>query len=183
LSKTLLRTYTAERLTLRFRALLFRQAQRLSLAYHDRKGTADANYRIQSDAGSVSTVAVDGVIPFVSAGVTFVAMLAIIANIELKLALIALVYGPVFVLLTWAYRRRLRARHREVKELESSALSVVQEVLTSIRVVKAFGQEDREEQRFTNRASEGWGRGCGWPSSTGRSGWRSGWSPRWGPGR
>ena len=157
MSKTLLRTYTAERLTLRFRALLFRQAQRLSLAYHDRKGTADANYRIQSDAGSVSTVAVDGVIPFVSAGVTFIAMLVIIANIELTLALIALVYGPVFVLLTWAYRRRLRARHREVKELESSALSVVQEVLTSIRVVKAFGQEDREEQRFTNRASEGMG--------------------------
>jgi ATP-binding cassette, subfamily B, bacterial len=157
MSKTLLRTYTAERLTLRFRALLFRQAQRLSLAYHDRKGTADANYRIQSDATSVSTVAVDGVIPFVSAGVTFIAMLAIIASIELTLALIALVYGPVFVLLTWAYRRRLRARHREVKELESSALSVVQEVLTSIRVVKAFGQEDREEQRFTDRASEGMG--------------------------
>ncbi len=157
MSKTLLRTYTAERLTLRFRGLLFRQAQRLSLAYHDRKGTADANYRIQSDASSVSTVAVDGVIPFVSAGLTFVAMLAIIANIELTLALIALVYGPIFVVLTWAYRRRLRARHREVKELESSALSVVQEVLTSIRVVKAFGQEDREEQRFTNRASEGMG--------------------------
>jgi ATP-binding cassette subfamily B protein len=157
MGKTLLRTYTAERLTLRFRAQLFRQAQRLSLAYHDRKGTADANYRIQSDAGSVSTVAVDGVIPFVSAGVTFIAMLVIIANIELTLALIALVYGPVFVLLTWGYRRRLRARHREVKELESSALSVVQEVLTSIRVVKAFGQEDREEQRFTNRASEGMG--------------------------
>jgi ATP-binding cassette, subfamily B, bacterial len=157
MSKTLLRTYTAERLTLRFRAHLFRQAQRLSLAYHDRKGTADANYRIQSDAASVSTVAVDGVIPFVSAGVTFLAMLVIIANIEMTLALIALVYGPVFVVLTWAYRRRLRARHREVKELESSALSVVQEVLTSIRVVKAFGQEDREEQRFTNRASEGMG--------------------------
>ena len=157
MSKTLLRTYTAERLTLRFRALLFRQAQRLSLTYHDRRGTADANYRIQSDAASVSTVAVDGVIPFVSAGITFVAMLVIIANIELTLALIALVYGPVFVVLTWAYRRRLRARHREVKELESSALSVVQEVLTSIRVVKAFGQEDREEQRFTTRASEGMG--------------------------
>lgn len=157
MSKTLLRTYTAERLTLRFRGLLFRQAQRLSLAYHDRQGTADANYRIQSDAGSVSTVAVDGVIPFVSAGITFIAMLVIIASIDPTLALIALVYGPVFAVLTWAYRRRLRARHREVKVLESSALSVVQEVLTSIRVVKAFGQEDREEERFTTRASEGMG--------------------------
>ncbi|HEX8690220.1 MAG TPA: ABC transporter ATP-binding protein [Solirubrobacterales bacterium] len=155
MSKSLMRTYTAERLTLHFRAQLFRHAQRLSLAYHDRKGTADANYRIQSDAASVSSVAVDGVIPFVSAGITFLAMLVIIANIDMTLALIALVYAPVLVVLTWAYRRRLRARHREVKALESSALSVVQEVLTSVRVVKAFGQEDREEHRFTNRASEG----------------------------
>jgi ATP-binding cassette subfamily B protein len=155
MAQGLMRTYTSERLTLQFRAQLFRQAQRLSLAYHDREGTADANYRIQSDAASVSSVAVDGVIPFVTAGFTFVAMLVIIANIELTLALIALVYAPVLVLLTWAYRRRLRARHREVKALESSALSVVQEVLTSVRVVKAFGQEDREESRFANRASEG----------------------------
>jgi ATP-binding cassette subfamily B protein len=155
MSKSLLRTYTAERLTLHFRALLFRHAQRLSLGYHDRKGTADANYRIQSDAASVSGVAVDGVIPFVSAGITFVSMLVIIANIDLTMALIALVYAPVLVVLTWAYRRRLRNRHREVKALESSALSVVQEVLTSVRVVKAFGQEDREEGRFTNRATEG----------------------------
>jgi ATP-binding cassette, subfamily B, bacterial len=155
MSKSLLRTYTGERLTLHFRAQLFRHAQRLSLAYHDRKGTADANYRIQSDATSVSSVAVDGVIPFISAGITFVAMLAIIANIDMTLALIALVYAPVLAVLTWAYRRRLRVRHREVKALESSALSVVQEVLTSVRVVKAFGQEDREENRFTNRASEG----------------------------
>ena len=68
---------------------------------------------------------------------------------------LALVVAPAVVLLTWAYRRRLRQRHREVKQLESSALSVVQEVLTSLRVVKAFGQEDREERRFSVRAGEG----------------------------
>jgi ATP-binding cassette subfamily B protein len=42
-----------------------------------------------------------------------------------------------------------------VKALESSALAVVQEVLGSIRVVKAFGQEEREEERFAQRAGEG----------------------------
>jgi ATP-binding cassette, subfamily B, bacterial len=157
MSQSLLKTYTSERLTLRFRSKLFRQAQRLSLAYHDRRGTADANYRIQTDSTNVATVAVDGVIPFASAAFTFVAMLIVIANIDVTLALIALVYAPVLIVLTWAYRRRLRVRHREVKMLESSALSVVQEVLTSIRVVKAFGQEEREEHRFTARAGEGMG--------------------------
>jgi ATP-binding cassette subfamily B protein len=155
LSTRLLRTYTSERLSLRFRAKLFRHAQRLSMAYHDRKGSADANYRIQSDAAAIPSVAVGGVIPFVSSAFTFAMMMVVIAGIELSLALIALVVAPVMAGLTWGYRRRLRVRHREVKALESSALGVVQEVLTSLRVVKAFGQEEREEQRFTVRAADG----------------------------
>ena len=48
---------------------------------------------------------------------------------------------------------------RAVKKLESSALSVVQEVLAAVRVVKAFGQEEREEERFVRRSSAGmWAR-------------------------
>ena len=42
-----------------------------------------------------------------------------------------------------------------MKKLESGALSVVQEVLTGLRVVKAFGQEDREHERFVGRSSAG----------------------------
>ena len=155
LSTQLLRTYTGERLTLQFRSQLFRHVQRLSISFHDRQGTADSNYRIQSDASSLQTIAVDGVIPFVASSLTLVAMLYVTARIDAMLAAIALVVAPAIVLLTWAYRRRLRQRHREVKQLESSALSVVQEVLTSLRVVKAFGQEDREERRFVVRAGEG----------------------------
>jgi ATP-binding cassette subfamily B protein len=155
LSTQLLRTYTGERLTLHFRSQLFRHVQRLSISFHDRQGTADSNYRIQGDAASLQKIAVDGVIPFVASIFTLVAMLYVTARIDAVLAAIALVVAPALVLLTWAYRRRLRQRHREVKQLESSALSVVQEVLTSVRVVKAFGQEDREERRFVLRAGEG----------------------------
>lgn len=155
LSSSLLKTYTSQRLTLHWQARLFHHAQRLSLSYHDRKGTADANYRIQSDTSSIPKVAVEGVIPFIASGVTFVSMLAVTAKIEPTLAAIAITVAPILALLTWTYRRRLRARHREVKALESSALAVVQEVLTSLRVVKAFGQEAREEARFKNRAGAG----------------------------
>src|SRR5213594_220270 len=44
---SLVTMYTGEKLLRGFRAQLFRQAQRLSLSYHDRKGTADSLYRIQ----------------------------------------------------------------------------------------------------------------------------------------
>jgi ATP-binding cassette subfamily B protein len=149
------RTYTGEMLVLGFRARLFRHVQRLSLSYHDVQGTADSTYRIQYDATAIQRVAVDGVIPFLGSAVTLTAMLYVIARIDLLLAGVALVVTPLLFLLTWFYRRRLRIRHREVKKLESSALSIVQEVLGSLRVVKAFGQEDREHDRFVGRSGEG----------------------------
>jgi ATP-binding cassette subfamily B protein len=154
-SDTLLRTYTSEKLVLRFRSRLFRHVQRLSLAYHDTKGVADSTYRIQYDAPAIQRVAIDGVIPFLASSATLVAMIYVTARIDVLLAAIALAVTPVLFLLTWTYRQRLRTRHREVKKLESSALSVVQEVLAALRVVKAFGQEGREEERFVTRSTAG----------------------------
>jgi ATP-binding cassette subfamily B protein len=151
----MLRTYTGERLQLDLRARLFRRLQQLSLSYHDSRGTADAGYRVQYDALAIRTVAVDSLIPFMTAAFTVLSMLYVTTKIDATLALVTLVVTPVLALLTWAYRRRLRVRHREVKQLESSALAVVQEVLTALRVVKAFGQEHREEERFVDRSIVG----------------------------
>src|SRR5205085_6615504 len=62
MGNNLLQTYTGEKLLLRFRGKLFQHIQRLSLAYHDRIGTADSTYRIQYDAMSLQYVAVQSVI-------------------------------------------------------------------------------------------------------------------------
>ncbi len=155
LTASLLRTFTGEKLVLEFRAQLFRHVQRLSLAYADSKGTADSTYRIQYDAPAIQSIAIDGVIPFITAGLTIAGMIYVTARIDWELALIALAVTPILFLLTRFYRKRLRQQSREVKRLESSAVSVVQEVLSALRVVKAFGQEDREEERFVRRSSEG----------------------------
>ncbi len=155
MGSSLLRTYIGEKLVLGFRAQLFRHIQRLSLSYTDSKGTSDSVYRIQYDAPAIQSIAIDGVIPFISAAVTIAAMITVTARIDWQLALVALAVSPVLFLLTRVYRRRLRRQSREVKRLESSALSVVHEVLAAIRVVKAFGQEDREQERFVRRSGEG----------------------------
>lgn len=155
LAASLLRTYTAEKLGLDFRAQLFRHVQRLSLAYHDSRGTSDSVYRIQYDTSAIQYVAIDGVLPFVTASVTFVSMLYVIFKIDWQLALVALVVSPILALSTRISRRSLRRQSRQVKMVESAAFSVVQEVLGALRLVKAFGQEDREQQRFVRHASEG----------------------------
>src|SRR5207249_1618608 len=141
LTNTLLQAYVKEKLVLNFRRRLFRHVQRLSLAYHDARGASDSTYRIQHDATAVEYVLIEGVIPFVSATVTLVGMIYVMARLDWQLALIAIGVSPGLFVTSRAFRRRLRRQSREVKKLESSAQAIVQEVLGALRIVKAFGQE------------------------------------------
>src|SRR5439155_18124585 len=107
----------------------------------------------------IQSIAIDGVIPFIGAFFPLAGMLYVTARIDGQLALVALAVSPVLVRVARASRRRLRSQSRAVKKLESSALAVVQEVLAAVRVVKAFGQEEREQERFVRRSSAGmWAR-------------------------
>jgi ATP-binding cassette, subfamily B, bacterial len=147
--------YTGERLLLGFREALFGQAQRLSLSYHDKVGTSDAVYRIQNDASALQWVAVYGVTPLLTAALTVAGMIYVTARIDMQLALVALAVVPLLLGISQVYRMRVRSGWKEAKQLESSALGVVQEVLTGLRVVKAFAQEDREQERFVDVAGAG----------------------------
>lgn len=147
-------TVAVEKLTLSFRARLLQHVQRLSFAFHDRRGTADSIYRIQYDAPAISNLAVMTIIPFLSSALTLVAMVYVIVRIDWQLALVALLITPMLYLLGRAYRRRMRPRYRDAKRLESAALGVVQEILTSFRVVKSFGTEEREKRRYESKSEE-----------------------------
>ncbi len=151
---SLIETYTGERMVLSFRARLFHYVQRLSLSYHDTKGASDSAYRIYYDAPCIQWVAVQGVMPFVTAAFTLVGMIYITARIDWQLAMVAMTVSPVLFLVTKIFRRRLRSEWSKVKEVESQALAVVQEVLSALRIVKAFGQEDREEGRFLSHSRD-----------------------------
>lgn len=156
-SAWMLGTYTGERLVLSFRAKLFQHVQRLSLAYHDSRGSTDATYRVQYDAPAIQWILLDGLVPMVSSALKLVGMIVVMLLLDPVIALIALGVAPILFVLTRYYRLRVRDQWREVKQLESSAMSVVQEVIGSLRVVKAFGQEEREHSRFLQHSSKGMG--------------------------
>src|SRR6266496_1212477 len=155
LANKFMQAYVGERLVLAFRTQLVQHAQRLSLSYHDSKGSADSLYRINQDAGVIDKIMVEGIIPFVTAGITLAMMIVVMTRLDWQLALVALTVCPPLFLLSRLYRPRMRRQSRHVKKLESSALAVVQETLGALRVVKAFGQESRETDRFVHRSTEG----------------------------
>ncbi len=155
LANRFMQAYVGERLVLGFRTQLVQHAQRISMSYHDSKGSADSLYRIQQDAAVIDKIMVEGIIPFVAAAVTLVMMIVVTLRLDWQLALVALGVSPPLFVLSRLYRPRMRRQSRHVKKLESSALAVVQETLGALRVVKAFGQESRETDRFVHRSTEG----------------------------
>lgn len=155
LGSWLLETYTGEKLVLSFRARLFHHVQRLSLSYHDAKGASDSTYRIQYDTPSIQYVAVHGIIPVVTAGFTLVGMIYVTARIDWHLALVAITVSPVLFVFTRIFQRRIRSEWSKVKDIESYTMAVIQETVATLRIVKAFGQEEREKERFVHHSEKG----------------------------
>ena len=159
LANSFLRTWTAEKLLLDFRVRLFSHLQRLSLGYHDTKGTTDSVYRIQYDTASMQYLAIDGLGPFVTSAVTLLVMFYVTFHIDAQLAMVAMVISPVLFMLSMVYQPHFRKRSKEVKQLESSSMAVLQEVLSVVRIVKAFGREKHEEDRYVHKSQAGmWAR-------------------------
>ncbi len=148
------RTYTGEKMTLDFRAQLFSHGQRLSMAYHDAKGVSHSLYRVQYDATALQRVTLDGLLPMLTSLITVVAMIYVIALINGQLALVALSICPLLIYLIKKYKYPLRKRWRQQKRLDHAAVSVITEVFSSLRVVKAFTQETVEHERYKDRATK-----------------------------
>src|SRR5436853_1220852 len=138
------------RMTLDVRARLFRQMQRLSIAYHDTVGAADSAYRTLNDAPMLRSFGIDSIIPLTTSILTLGAMILVMVYLDWQLALISLLVSPLMFLLTLAFRPRIRAGWRKFRASESAAMEVAQESLGASRLVKSYGQEERKNEQLVS---------------------------------
>jgi ATP-binding cassette, subfamily B, bacterial len=148
-----LQTYVGEKLVWDFRAKLLNHVQRLPLSFLDRYGATDSVYRIQHDAPAVQYVVIQGLIPLCTSLFTLVGMIFVTVRIDTSLALVALGITPILLILTVAASHQARRQSETIKVLDTRAMSVIQEVMGCIRVIKAFAQEDAEHERFVRRST------------------------------
>jgi ATP-binding cassette subfamily B protein len=154
LASWLLQTYIGERLVFELRTQLFWHSQRLGLATHDRRGVNDIAYRIQHDSPAIQFIFMQGFVPLLTSTLAFVGMLYVTMRIDWAIATVALVLSPAMLIAARQAGRRARKGWQEVKTLDSSAMLLMSEALSSIRVVKAFNKEDFENARFRMRSRE-----------------------------
>ena len=136
------------------RRILYHHIQRLSLAYHDQKRTGDLISTVTADIDSIQDFISQALLGMVVAVLTLVGMLGVMFYLNWRFTLIALSITPFLFIVVYTYTRRIKQASRDLRKKEGEVVSVVAEVLNSIRVVKAFAREGYEEERLAQRSLE-----------------------------
>jgi ATP-binding cassette subfamily B protein len=110
--------------------------------------------RVTSDIDAVQDFVNSALLGILVNSLTLVGMIGVMFYINWRFTLIALSVSPVLFVFVYFFTRRIKQFSRAVRTKESELTSVVQEVFTSIRVVKAFAREDYEQERFEARSLE-----------------------------
>jgi subfamily B ATP-binding cassette protein MsbA len=137
------------------RATIYAHVQKLSLAFHDQKRTGDLISRVTNDIDAIQSFITSGLLNVLVNIITLVGMIGVMFYLNWKFTLIALSVAPVLFVVVFTYTRRIKKAAREVRKKEGEITSVVEEVLSSIRVVKAFAREDYEVRRLEEESLEG----------------------------
>ena len=136
------------------RRALYHHIQRLSLSYHDRKPTGDLINTVTGDIDAIQDFISQALLGIVVNVLTLAGMLVVMFYLDWRFTLIALSVTPFLFIVVYTYTRRIKQASRALRKKEGEVVSVVQEVLSSIRVVKAFAREDYEEARFEQQSLE-----------------------------
>lgn len=149
-------SYVETRLTqgmvLNFRSDLFKHAQRLSLAFHDRQRAGTMIYAINFQANSAAGL-VTALLPLAQAALTLTGMFWITFGLSRNLALLSLTVVPFLYLAAGHYVKRIQPRLRETRDMEGESLSIIHEAISMLRVILAFGREDHEHTKFREQGS------------------------------
>jgi ATP-binding cassette subfamily B protein len=127
---------------------LFARLQRRSLLFHSRNSVGDTMSRITVDGWAVHKVLDTLCFAPAHALLTIVAMIVLMSQLDGKLTWIALLTAPLMVCASFLVGKPLRAAAKLRREIESRIQSHIQQTLTGIPVVQAFGQEEREQEKF-----------------------------------
>lgn len=137
------------------RRKVYSHIQKLSLAFHDQERTGDLISRVTSDIDSIQSFITQGLLGILINLITLLGMVGVMFYLDWRFTLIALSVAPLLFAVVYSYTRRIKKASRAVRKKEGEITSVVEEVLSSIRVVKAFAREDYEVTRLEEESLEG----------------------------
>ncbi len=139
-----------ERITRDLRDTVFRHMQRLELSWFSRTKAGQIMARILTDTEQAKAILAEVATRSIQNFAQVIVTIVILVTMSPKLALISLVVVPLISVLLQPLLRRLRHGHRRLRNEYGEITSVLQEVISGIRLVKSFRGEPHEDERFTS---------------------------------
>ena len=149
-----LATTVAKRVGYELRHMLYHHVQRLSLSFYEQRQTGDMVVRLTSDIDATEDLISSAALGIVLNIMTLAGMMGVMFYLDWRFSLIGLSVAPFLFVVVYRFTRRIKKAARAVKQKESELASVVQESISSVRVVKAFAREDFEENRLDRHSQE-----------------------------
>ena len=152
------RTYCTDSLSQKvsydIRNRFYDKLQHLSFAYHDKEHTGDLMSKATADVEAIRRFVNMGLVRALEVVVRIIALVAILSLMNWELTLISLVFVPFIVIRSSMVMGRLRAMWTRVQQRMGEAVTILQENLVGIHVVKAFASEEFEKEKFARKAQE-----------------------------
>jgi subfamily B ATP-binding cassette protein MsbA len=136
------------------RGKLYDHLQKLSLSYFDRAKTGDLLSRVTNDIDSIQSFVSTALLGMVINIFMLIGMVGIMFYLNWRFTLIALSITPLLFFQVYRLTRNIKKASREVRKKESDIISLVQEAISSIRIVKAFGRESYEVEKLKKETEE-----------------------------
>lgn len=133
---------------------LFDHLQRLSLRFHSRKSVGDSIRRVTTDCGCVSIIIKDALLPLLTSVVSLMAMGVVMWRLDPWLTLLSLAVIPCMVLALRRYLQPMLEVSYQQQEAEGRLYDVVEQTLTAIPAVQAFGREPDADRRFAEMTGQ-----------------------------
>ncbi len=144
----LFNSMAAEKFVHRMRNTLFDHILELPFSWHDKHHTGDVIQRCTTDVDVVKTFVSEQLTSLFRVILMIVFSVYFMMQIHWKLALVASFYIPVMVIGSLFFHKKIGTSFDQVEKESGKLSSIVQENLTGIRVIRAFGKEKYEDQRF-----------------------------------
>lgn len=143
-----LMSWVGQRVVIDIRGAIFRKLQRLSMSFYDKNKTGTIMSYVTNDVAALQVAMVDKAVELVTEGLVLIGSIAAMLWLDWKLTLFTFCTFPVVLWFMDFFGKKIRRNGGRIQECTAELTSVLQEVVSSARVVKSFVREDYEIKRF-----------------------------------
>ena len=152
------RTYCTDSLSQKVaydaRSAMYNKLQHMSFAYHDKEHTGNLMSKVTSDVEAIRRYVNMGMVRGLEVPLRVIAIVTLMITVNWQLTLLSLVFLPFLVVKSSFVIVRLRAMWLHVQEVMGELVTILQENLSGIHVVKAFASEEYEKNKYAIKAEE-----------------------------